>query len=464
MIKVYRVQTGVSRVILVFVTSCVQCVVISGESGAGKTESAHLLVQQLTVLGKANNHTLQEKILLVNSLVEAFGNACTVINDNSSRFGKYLEMKFTNSGTVIGAQISEYLLEKSRVIHQAMNLKDLYKGQEEERQRNTRWKETILWHPTNPEQQQVQELKPIGRFSLSCCKVICRDIPEVTSALHEPPSCFISVFYRRLNSTMENYHQDSTHTIADSGRNLEKHLLFLTLPLQQVITTCFSVQTCSFTRCLLITAAASLEELSGLAVLGWAGLAVSGNRRGGANMGANLTSNSPAWGLPLETFCNATTGEEGNRAEDKLTAAAAGSESGVTGHDCTRSSQHRLTVSHYTGDRRRREAGPGQTGPDRRGRLTGLLFNPANTPDTTGGFTVSGFGLRSLHLYSHPHPSLLTPAPVCVGGAWRIWHDSSRRRRLQSSDLISCSAALQMAHERWTQTKDGDALTAMLAA
>ncbi|KAK9527524.1 hypothetical protein VZT92_014079 [Zoarces viviparus] len=96
-----------------------QCVVISGESGAGKTESAHLLVQQLTVLGKANNETLQEKILLVNSLVEAFGNACTVINDNSSRFGKYLEMKFTCAGTVVGAQISEYLLEKSRVIHQA---------------------------------------------------------------------------------------------------------------------------------------------------------------------------------------------------------------------------------------------------------------------------------------------------------------------------------------------------------
>ncbi|KAI5608023.1 myosin-IIIa isoform 2 [Silurus asotus] len=68
---------------------------------------------------QANNRTLQEKILLVNNLVEAFGNACTVINDNSSRFGKYLEMKFTGGGTVVGAQIFEYLLEKSRVIHQA---------------------------------------------------------------------------------------------------------------------------------------------------------------------------------------------------------------------------------------------------------------------------------------------------------------------------------------------------------
>ncbi|XP_054621198.1 myosin-IIIa isoform X2 [Dunckerocampus dactyliophorus] len=103
-----------------------QCIVISGESGAGKTESAHLLVQQLTVLGKANNQSLQEKILLVNSLVEAFGNACTAINDNSSRFGKYLEMKFAAGGTVVGAKISEYLLEKSRVIHQAAGEKNFH--------------------------------------------------------------------------------------------------------------------------------------------------------------------------------------------------------------------------------------------------------------------------------------------------------------------------------------------------
>ncbi|XP_057179094.1 myosin-IIIa isoform X2 [Triplophysa rosa] len=103
-----------------------QCIVISGESGSGKTESAHLLVQQQTVLGKANNRTLQEKILLVNSLVEAFGNACTVINDNSSRFGKYMEMKFTSGGTVVGAQMSEYLLEKSRVTNQAVGERNFH--------------------------------------------------------------------------------------------------------------------------------------------------------------------------------------------------------------------------------------------------------------------------------------------------------------------------------------------------
>ncbi|KFR01389.1 Myosin-IIIa [Nipponia nippon] len=101
-----------------------QCIVISGESGAGKTQSAHLLEYLFHI--QANNRTLQEKILQVNNLVEAFGNAGTIINDNSSRFGKYLEMKFTCGGTVVGAQISEYLLEKSRVVHQAVGEKNFH--------------------------------------------------------------------------------------------------------------------------------------------------------------------------------------------------------------------------------------------------------------------------------------------------------------------------------------------------
>uniref|UniRef100_A0A8D0GXW8 non-specific serine/threonine protein kinase n=1 Tax=Sphenodon punctatus TaxID=8508 RepID=A0A8D0GXW8_SPHPU len=103
-----------------------QCIIISGESGAGKTESAHLIVQHLTFLGKANNRALREKILQVNPLFEAFGNACTAINDNSSRFGKYLEMMFTPTGAVMGAKISEYLLEKSRVIKQAIGEKNFH--------------------------------------------------------------------------------------------------------------------------------------------------------------------------------------------------------------------------------------------------------------------------------------------------------------------------------------------------
>ncbi|KAH0621474.1 hypothetical protein JD844_022827 [Phrynosoma platyrhinos] len=78
------------------------------------------------ILNVASNRALREKILQVNPLVEAFGNACTAINDNSSRFGKYLEMMFTPTGAVMGAKISEYLLEKSRVIKQAVGEKNFH--------------------------------------------------------------------------------------------------------------------------------------------------------------------------------------------------------------------------------------------------------------------------------------------------------------------------------------------------
>jgi hypothetical protein len=95
-----------------------QYIVISGESGSGKTQSANFLVKQLTYLGNAPNKSLQEKILQINPLIEGFGNARTIINDNSSRFGKYLEMLFTKQGRVTGARLSEYLLEKTRVVNQ----------------------------------------------------------------------------------------------------------------------------------------------------------------------------------------------------------------------------------------------------------------------------------------------------------------------------------------------------------
>lgn len=93
-----------------------QCCVISGESGAGKTESCKFIVAELIELSHGKS-VLEQKILQVNPLLEAFGNAMTVMNDNSSRFGKYLQIKFKN-GHVTGAKINEYLLEKSRVVFQ----------------------------------------------------------------------------------------------------------------------------------------------------------------------------------------------------------------------------------------------------------------------------------------------------------------------------------------------------------
>lgn len=92
---------------------------ISGESGSGKTESANLLLKQLVYLGKALNQSLENRILQVNPIMEAFGNARTGINANSSRFGKYLDLTMTKTGKVTGARISVYLLEQSRVVQQA---------------------------------------------------------------------------------------------------------------------------------------------------------------------------------------------------------------------------------------------------------------------------------------------------------------------------------------------------------
>ncbi|CAL7948662.1 unnamed protein product [Xylocopa violacea] len=96
-----------------------QAIVISGESGAGKTESANLLLKQLVYLSKAPNRNLEERILQINPIMEAFGNATTGINANSSRFGKYLDLTMTKGGKVTGARIYVYLLEQSRVVAQA---------------------------------------------------------------------------------------------------------------------------------------------------------------------------------------------------------------------------------------------------------------------------------------------------------------------------------------------------------
>jgi myosin-3 len=103
-----------------------QCCVISGESGAGKTEASNILVQQFMRLGRAETKVLEEKILKVNPLLEAFGNARTIINNNSSRFGKYLELHFTAKGRIAGAHLSEYLLEKSRVVSQQRREKNFH--------------------------------------------------------------------------------------------------------------------------------------------------------------------------------------------------------------------------------------------------------------------------------------------------------------------------------------------------
>ncbi|XP_040893261.1 unconventional myosin-XV [Toxotes jaculatrix] len=95
-----------------------QCIVISGESGSGKTEATKLILRYLTAIHHKRNVTQQIEILEATPLLESFGNAKTVRNDNSSRFGKYTQI-FMEEGVISGAITSQYLLEKSRIVFQA---------------------------------------------------------------------------------------------------------------------------------------------------------------------------------------------------------------------------------------------------------------------------------------------------------------------------------------------------------
>ncbi|KAK5611686.1 Myosin-9 [Crenichthys baileyi] len=101
-----------------------QSILCTGESGAGKTENTKKVIQYLAHVAsssksKKDQGELEKQLLQANPILEAFGNAKTVKNDNSSRFGKFIRINFDVKGYIVGANIETYLLEKSRAIRQA---------------------------------------------------------------------------------------------------------------------------------------------------------------------------------------------------------------------------------------------------------------------------------------------------------------------------------------------------------
>merc|ERR1711962_67375 len=104
-----------------------QSILVTGESGAGKTENTKKVIGYFAEIaagsdkGKSGQVSLEDQIVQTNPVLEAFGNAKTVRNDNSSRFGKFIRIHFNQFGKVSGADMEVYLLEKSRITFQQSN-------------------------------------------------------------------------------------------------------------------------------------------------------------------------------------------------------------------------------------------------------------------------------------------------------------------------------------------------------
>ncbi|XP_053562800.1 unconventional myosin-XIX isoform X2 [Bombina bombina] len=149
-----------------------QSIIVSGESGAGKTWTSRCLMRYYaTIAAAASSHLTNEtveqiesRVLDSNPVMEAFGNACTLRNSNSSRFGKYIQLQLSRTQQITGASIQTYLLEKTRVAHQSPSERNFHifyqisKGanQQEREEWNLPEGSKFTWLP-NPEKDLEED-------------------------------------------------------------------------------------------------------------------------------------------------------------------------------------------------------------------------------------------------------------------------------------------------------------------
>ncbi|XP_062968111.1 unconventional myosin-XIX isoform X7 [Cynocephalus volans] len=158
-----------------------QSIIVSGESGAGKTWTSRCLMKFYAVVAASptswESHKIAERIeqriLNSNPVMEAFGNACTLRNNNSSRFGKFIQLQLNRDQQMTGAAVQTYLLEKTRVAYQASNERNfhifyqIYKGASEDERLQWHLPEgaTFSWLP-NPEKTLEEDCFEVTREAM----------------------------------------------------------------------------------------------------------------------------------------------------------------------------------------------------------------------------------------------------------------------------------------------------------
>ncbi|KAJ1515938.1 hypothetical protein HMI54_012844 [Coelomomyces lativittatus] len=217
-----------------------QSILITGESGAGKTENTKKVIQYLALVASRDSQlqgSLDQKIIQTNPILESFGNAQTVRNNNSSRFGKFIRIEFNTSGQISGAYIEKYLLEKSRVTHQTSKERNYHIFYQLLRGADPELKEKLLidgglddYNYTKNSNKNIDGVDDVADFKTLCTAM------DVVGFQDEEKMCFFRVISAVLhlgNITCINGASDEA--LITDNIIIEKACHLLSIPVQEFL-------------------------------------------------------------------------------------------------------------------------------------------------------------------------------------------------------------------------------------